>query len=219
VQYAYDDRAVAVVNSTLQAFEGMRVAARVFDLNGQEKLRQTETVNVVPDGTLKVFQLPEPDNLTPTYFVVLTLEDPNGGVVSRNVYWLSTTAETLAWDDTEWHYTQVKRYADMTALNSLPAAQVKATARFAVSDEEGRARVTLENRSEAMAFFVHASVRKGQDGEEILPVLWEDNYVTLAPGESLDLGATYAAGDLGSAVPAVRVEGWNVARGWAETSP
>jgi exo-1,4-beta-D-glucosaminidase len=49
-------------------------------------------------------------------------------------------------------------------------------------------------------------------GEEVLPVLWEDNDVTLAPGETLELGATWAPKDLGSAAPVVRVEGWNVAR-------
>jgi exo-1,4-beta-D-glucosaminidase len=62
-----------------------------------------------------------------------------------------------------------------------------------------------------MAFFVHASVRKGEEGDEVLPVLWSDNDVTLAPGESLDLTATYAVSELGSVMPAVRVEGWNVA--------
>jgi Exo-beta-D-glucosaminidase Ig-fold domain len=28
-------------------------------------------------------------------------------------------------------------------------------------------------------------VNRGQNGEEILPVLWEDNYVSLMPGEKL----------------------------------
>ena len=62
-------------------------------------------------------------------------------------------------------------------------------------------------------------MRQGEDGEEVLPVLWEDNYVTLAPGERLELGATYAASDLGGATPAVRVEGWNVERAFADSSP
>jgi exo-1,4-beta-D-glucosaminidase len=178
-----------------------------------------ETVDVGPDSSARVFSLPEVEGLTPTWFAILTLEDPTGGVVSRNVYWLSTTEETMAWDDTEWYYTPVERYADMTALDTLPPAEVKATARFATSGEEGRARVVLENRSDGVAFFVRASVRKGEGGEEILPVLWEDNDVTLAPGESLELGATYAASAPGSEAPAVRVEGWNVAEGWAETGP
>ena len=212
VQFAYDDRSVAVVSSSLQSFPGMKVTAKVYDLNGVEKHSRSETVNVAPDSSVKVFQLPEPEGLTPTYFVVLTLDDANGGTVSRNVYWLSTKPEVMAWDDTKWYYTPVRRYADMTALDTLPPAEVKTTARFATSGEDGRARVTLENASDAMAFFVHLSVRKGEDGEEVLPVLWEDNDVTLAPGETLELAATYAAKDLAAAAPAVRVEGWNVAR-------
>jgi exo-1,4-beta-D-glucosaminidase len=63
-----------------------------------------------------------------------------------------------------------------------------------------------------MAFFVRSSVRRGEGGDEVLPVLWSDNDVTLAPGETLELTGTWAASDLGAARPAVRVEGWNVAR-------
>ena len=212
VQYAYDDRSVVVVSSSLQSFAGMKVTAEVYDLNGALKHSRSETVDVAPDGTVKVFALPAPEGLTPTYFVVLTLDDSTGGTVSRNVYWLSTTPEVLAWDKTRWYYTPVERYADMTALDTLPPVEVKATARFASSGDDGRVRVALENTSDGMAFFVHLSVRRGEDGEEVLPVLWEDNDVTLAPGETLDLGATYAMKDAGSAPPTVRVEGWNVAR-------
>ncbi len=212
VQYAYDDRSVAVVSSSLQSFPGMKVTAMVYDLNGALKHSQSETVDVAPDSSVKVFPLPEPEGLTPTYFVVLTLDDATGGTVSRNVYWLSTTPEVMAWDDTKWYYTPVERYADMTALETLPPAMLKATVRFSTSGDDGRARVTLENASDVIAFFVHLSVRKGEDGEEVLPVFWEDNDVTLAPGETLELGATWAAKDLAAVAPALRVEGWNVAR-------
>jgi len=212
VQYAYDDRSAVVVNSTLKDFPGMTVTARVFDLNGVEKHSHTEKVDVAPDGTAKVFALPEVEGLTSAYFVVLVLDDAAGGTVSRNVYWLSTKPETLAWDDTKWYYTPVEEYADLTALDSLPPAEVEATAHVATSGEQGRAHVRLENTSKAMAFFVHPSVHKGEDGDEVLPVLWSDNDVTLAPGETLELEATWAAGDLGPVSPVVRVEGWNVER-------
>ena len=84
---------------------------------------------------------------------------------------------------------------------------MKATARFA----GGRASVSLENPSKALAFLVHLAVRKGPGGEEVLPVLWEDNYVTLLPGEKRELTATYAPKDLGAATPVVTVDGWNIA--------
>jgi exo-1,4-beta-D-glucosaminidase len=212
VLYDYGDRAIVVVNATLDDFRGLGVTARVLDLDGTERLTRTETADVGPDGTVEVLRLPEPSGVTSTYFVVLTLDDATGGTVSRNVYWLSTKPDTLAWDNSVWYYTPVESYADMTALDDLPPAGVKASARFTLSGDEGRAHVRLENTSDAMAFFVHSSVRQGEEGEEVLPVLWSDNDVTLAPGETLELTATYAAGDLGAAQPAVRVEGWNVER-------
>ena len=44
----------------------------------------------------------------------------------------------------------------------------------------------------------------------MLPVLWQDNYVSLMPGEEREISATYDAKLLGNAEPSVQVEGWNV---------
>ncbi len=212
VQYAYDDRSVVVVNSTLKEHKGLKVTVRVLDLASKELLARTAPVDVGPDGSVKVFQVPEPPGLTPTWFLALTLDDASDRTVSRNVYWLSTKPDVLAWDKSEWYYTPQTQYADLTGLQNLPPAEVKATARF----EGGRARVTLENPSKALAFLVHLAVRKGPGGEEVLPVLWEDNYVTLLPGETRELAATYAAKDLGGAAPVVTVDGWNIAEATAK---
>ncbi len=206
VQYAYDDRSVVVVNSTLQEHRGLKATARVLDLASKERFAKTAPVDVGPDGSVKVFAVPEPEGLTPTYFLALQLDDAAGRTVSRNVYWLSTQKDVLAWDKSEWYYTPVTAYADLTGLQQLPPAEVKAQARF----ESGRAKVTLENPSKALAFLVHLAVRKGPGGEEVLPVLWDDNYVTLLPGETRELEATYAPKDLGAATPVLTVDGWNV---------
>jgi exo-1,4-beta-D-glucosaminidase len=56
---------------------------------------------------------------------------------------------------------------------------------------------------------VRLKVNEGQGGEEILPVLWEDNYVSLLPGEKREIAATYRASELGAVKPAVEVKGWN----------
>jgi exo-1,4-beta-D-glucosaminidase len=53
-------------------------------------------------------------------------------------------------------------------------------------------------------------VAKGARGEEILPVVWQDNYISLMPGEKRELTATYRASELGPAKPVVEVSGWNV---------
>lgn len=212
VQFAYDDRSVVVVNSTLQEHRGLKATARVLDLASKELLARTAPVDVGPDGSVKVLKVEEPPGLTPTYFLFLQLDDAAGRTVSRNVYWLSTKKDVLAWDKSEWYYTPVTDYADLTGLQQLPPAEVKASARF----ESGRARVTLQNPSKALAFLVHLAVRKGPDGEEVLPVLWDDNYLTLLPGETREIEAAYAPKDLGSATPVVTVDGWNVAEAAAK---
>jgi len=52
----------------------------------------------------------------------------------------------------------------------------------------------------------------GKGGEEALPVTWEDNYISLLPGESRTLTARYNVRDLGGASPKVIVTGWNIHR-------
>jgi exo-1,4-beta-D-glucosaminidase len=70
--------------------------------------------------------------------------------------------------------------------------------------------VTVENPSRNLAFFVRLKVDRGANGDEILPVVWEDNYISLLPGEKREVTATYSAKDLGTAEPKVEVSGWNV---------
>jgi exo-1,4-beta-D-glucosaminidase len=75
----------------------------------------------------------------------------------------------------------------------------------------GRATVTLSNSTSAIAFFIRLQVT-GKDGEEALPVIWEDNYVTLLPGETRRLSASYRVRDLGGGAPTLVLTGWNVNR-------
>jgi exo-1,4-beta-D-glucosaminidase len=93
----------------------------------------------------------------------------------------------------------------------MPTAEVKATAHFTTRAGTGTARVTLRNPGRSIAFFMRLQVT-GREGEEALPVLWEDNYLSLLPGETRVVTATYHVRDLGGALPQVVVSGWNVHR-------
>lgn len=70
--------------------------------------------------------------------------------------------------------------------------------------------INLENRGKSLAFFIRLKVNRGAGGPEILPVLWQDNYFSLLPGEKRTLRATYRFSDLGGANAAVEVSGWNI---------
>jgi exo-1,4-beta-D-glucosaminidase len=93
----------------------------------------------------------------------------------------------------------------------MPTAAVYATARFSSRGGMGEARVTLKNPGQSVAFFMRLQLT-GRDGEEALPVLWEDNYLSLGPGETRVITATYRVRDLAGAPPRVVLTGWNVRR-------
>ena len=158
--------------------------------------------------TSSIFLLPNG-----TYFVELALTDGSGHVVSRNVYWLSTAAERLAWRRSKWFFTPTKSYADLTALSSLPEVRPKAVACGSTSaDGTGEMRVTVTNDSEDVAFFVRLRLRAGANGADVTPVTWSDEYVTLMPGEEQTMTARFATADLHGQQPSVELSGWNVAR-------
>jgi len=86
---------------------------------------------------------------------------------------------------------------------------LKVTDRSERKGEQEITHVTLQNPSKSLAFFVRLKVDKGVKGEEILPVVWEDNYISLLPGEKREITATYRASELGTAKPTIEVSGWN----------
>jgi len=211
VQYSYDDKSVVVVNSLYEPFNGMKVTAKVLNMDLTEKFTKEATLDVGPDSSNRVFVLPELSGLTTSYFLKLTLQDSAGKPVSSNFYWLSTTPETLDWEKSKWYYTPTKSFADFTALQNLPKVELKVATHIAHKNDEDVAHVTVTNPGPHLAFFVHLRITKGRGGEELLPILWQDNYFSLLPGEKKEITATYRMEDLEGTHPVVEVDGWNVA--------
>jgi len=207
--YGYDDHSITAVNSQYGDVKGLRLVTKVLNLDMTEKFSSENTIDVPADGVLKVLTLPEIAGLSPTYFVALRVSDGNGNVVGQNFYWLSTKPETLDWEKSTWYTTPTISYADFTALSQLPKVRLKVSSHSESKGESEITHVTLENPSKSLAFFVRLKLDKGRAGGEILPVLWQDNYISLLPGEKREITASYRANDLGAAAPYVEVKGWN----------
>jgi exo-1,4-beta-D-glucosaminidase len=210
VLYGYDDRGVWVVNSTYAAARGLRAKATVLNIDLTSKFTKEVVLDVAEDGTVQAFAIPEIANLSATYFVKLELRDAAGKVVSDNFYWLSTKPDAYAWDKSDYRLTPVTEHADLTALATLPRAEVAFTSRTERKKNENITRVKVRNPSNALAFMVRARLLKGANGDDVLPVLWDDNFITLLPGEEREMSATYSAADLGTLKPVIQIEGWNV---------
>jgi exo-1,4-beta-D-glucosaminidase len=213
IQYSYDDRSIVVVNSFYEEFKKMKVTAQVYNLDLSEKFSKTETLDVSPDSSTRVFAIPELQGLSTTYFVRLTLENAAGKLASSNFYWLSAQPDVSDWKNSTWYFTPISTYADLTGLESLPKVSLKVSSRIEHTDDAiDTFYVTVENPTQNLAFFVHPKITKEKGGDEVVPVFWEDNYFPLMPSEKRTVKAVYKMEDLEGATPAVEVDGWNVAR-------
>jgi len=208
--YGYDDHSVWLVSSQYVDAKGLKVAARVFNLDATEKFSKEVTLDAGADSTAKVLEIPAIDGLSAAYFLDLRVTDSGGKLVGSNFYWLSTKPETIDWEKSLWYVTPTQSYADYTSLAQLPKVKLKVFSHTERKGDSSVTRIAIENPSKSLAFFVRLKVNKGKGGEEIVPVVWQDNYVSLLPGEKREITATYRTAGLGTAKPEVEVQGWNV---------
>ncbi len=187
------DRTVQVVNNRFEAVEGVRVRARLLDLESRVRWERQANVDIPANSVQEAFQVEVPEDISPVYFVRLDLLDRNGMPVSENFYWMARN--------------ELKQLAH---LEQLPPAELTAQMTLHPQATETLAEVTVQNRSDRIAFLVHLSICQGSDGEEILPVWWEDNYVCLLPGESRRIRARFPTAQAGEQKPVVKLSGWNL---------
>ena len=214
VLYSYDDRAVVLTSENGQSLTGVTVNARVYNLDATEKWSQQAKLNLTPDTPAVAFNVPSPPDLTSTYFLKLTATAQGGKLLSDNFYWLSTKSDQLDWTAThDTVYTPQSVYADLTGLQDLPQVTLAATVASTGQSQDGFVprSVSIHNSNKAVALMVHLRVQD-RHNQEVTPTLWEDNYVSLLPGESRKLVVRTPAGvDLAKPLH-VTVDGWNVTR-------
>jgi exo-1,4-beta-D-glucosaminidase len=211
VQFSYDDRVVAVVNGKQTAQTGLKVVAKLYDISGAEKFSREASLDVPADGVAKSIAIPEPADISSSYFLSLQLLSPAGQLLSRNFYWISTKPDVLDFAKTEWYYTPQTDFADFSALQDLPKASVRAALRPAAGTEHDAAfQVVIENTGKSVAFLTRLRLVRGKEHTEILPVFWDNNYISLLPGEKREVSVFVRKSDLGAAQPELLLDGWNL---------
>ncbi len=193
LQYSYLDRTVTLLNQTLQPREGLEALAQVFDFNGKQLWEKRAPARANPNSYADLFQIPELDSATTIYFVRLALAGERGEALSRNFYWLSAAPQ-----------------ADFKGLAKLPPVKLEVDHTTEQKGPDSVTRVLLKNPTDRIAFFIHAAVLAGGGGDEVVPVRWDDNYLSLVPGESREVTARYATEDLKGKTPVLDVDGWNI---------
>ncbi|HEV2351394.1 MAG TPA: glycoside hydrolase [Terriglobia bacterium] len=215
--YATGDRRTAhiyVVNQTLAARRDLKATVRFYNLDGSVKFSKELTgVNIGPATREEILTIPRIGGMSSTYFVRCQLSSSDGAPMVDNLYWQSTTDDDIGGpqNETAFILKQVA-WADFTALNTMPGAEAGISGSVKQTGDESRAKITITNNSSHIAFFMRAEVTRGPDGEEVLPITYEDNYVTLFPSETRTLWAKFRTADLSGRKAHLRLEGYNVSK-------
>ncbi len=203
---------VRVVNQTLQDRRGLQVRVRAYDFNGKSVFDQRSTVDVNAQGVVQALTLPALKNITPVYFVRCELFEAGGTRIVDNVYWQSSDPDRVGprANDKALTLTQ-EHWADFTSLQSMTKVHLDVKGEVRRSAASSEALVSLHNPSSHLAFFVRVEITGGKNGNEILPVTYDNNYVTVFPGETVSVRGNFNLPDR-AGKPWVRVEGVNAPR-------
>ena len=193
VQLNESDGDLQIINNLPTPLDGAQANIAIYNIDGTLASQQTVPVNAEPDAALDLGQVVIPSTVSTTYFVELQLQDATGNLISRNFYWQSLPTNL----------------DDLTALNTLPAVPLQATVVRQDANGMTNIAVTLLNESTSIALMAHVQLRRQTSGERVLPVYYDNNYVSLAPNESATINIQANLSDLQGDEALVVLDGWN----------
>ena len=97
------------------------------------------------------------------------MTDKDGSLISENFYWRNGVKDL-----------------DYTPLNTLAEAPVTGEL-ISGSASKGTVRILLRNPSQTVSFANRLRLVNKETGERVLPILMNDNYITLMPGEEREV--------------------------------
>ncbi len=191
VIYDYYKASLFVVNDRLEDKNRCRVKVSIYDIQSELKYQKEVAVDLKANSSREILSL-SGLNIPSVYFIDTRLYDEHGREIDNNFYWISPRKDILDYNDKrvrDYIYTPSKQYADFTALNGMRKVEITSSMGNKKGEHKTVFEVTLENKSDKIAFFIHPAIRDSDTGETILPVLWSDNYVSLLPHETRVLQA------------------------------
>jgi hypothetical protein len=186
--------AVEVVNYSAGARAGLTARAEILNLDGTSRWTRSAGLDLKEDATATPFTIAWPADLTDVHFVRLKLLRGET-VLSENFYWRG------------------KQEANFTALRGMPAAKLDVTTETRRDGARWTLTATVKNSSATPALMIRLKAVRATTGDRILPALYEDNYFSLAGGESRQVKIEFQDADARGEAPVVRLEAFNSAAG------
>lgn len=179
IQLNANNNQVSVINILSKQFDGLKVRARAYDTEMKMKWEREEAIDMKADCYQEVFKVPSLADITPVYFVKLELLDAKGKVLSDNIYWRSS-----------------KNPENYSELSKLEYVKPELSYKAEETKDECIIKVKVKNTDRKISFMNRLAVVKKNTNEEILPTFWDDNFITLLPGEEKSVTAKVSKIDL-----------------------
>jgi hypothetical protein len=189
-QYNIVTKQVELVNTALTG-HNVTVKAQLYNTNGSVVFEKEESAAIATNSTKRLFDIPKPAGVEGVYFLKLTLLE-SGKFITDNIYWLTTKPN------------------DYTGLTGLPKANsvIKTALNQMGNSYTGTVTILSEKN---ISFFNRVKVFDKNSGKRILPVHYSDNYVTLMPGDSKEIGLEFTS-SLPKEQIEIVVESWTDAK-------
>jgi exo-1,4-beta-D-glucosaminidase len=208
--YNYGDKNIWVNNDYLQSYDDLLLEVKVFDLNSNLVFEQNKEFNIGANSAEMIVEMPEFTGISTSYFVDLRLYCNKGEPVENNFYWLSTVEDVPDFENTTWYWTPNKQHADHTRLSNLPKVELDYSFAAQKTSDEIELTVEVNNPNDLLAFFVEFQLLDKSTGEPVLPVFWDDNYISLLPGEKRKFFGKVGSKNVDSGNLQVLMQGINV---------
>ena len=195
IQMTLPECKIQVVNHRAEPLTDVTASATVYDLSGHPDQSTNETLTATAGDCTDAFTLDFPAD--GAHFVNLELRDSRGNLLSRNFYWHARDEHQLQ------------------QLNSLPQVAIKGKWHLRHSANGPFIEGLIKNTGKVPALEVRLTLRDKKNGQRILPAFYNDNYISLLPGETRKFRIDFQEGRPDSATgannhPEITLNGWNV---------
>ncbi len=191
IQLNLDDSVVAFVNRSYQSQQNLAADIKVYDLNSKLLFNQNQKVSL---NTSEVKESVSLQNLLAKEqgisFVVLSLKNSTGKTISQNTYWFAPDH-------------------NFKELNEMPSSKLEAKIlKTEKLKSETRWTFQVTNTTNKLAFFINPQII--ENGKEILPSFWSDNYFSLPANGSTTISVSVPNTEINGEGPKLSLSAWNV---------
>lgn len=163
IQMNADDKAIVVINNSIQAYKNITAVAKWYDIAGKEIYAKSKKINLAINDLATVFSADLPGIAPPpVYLVRLTLVNKASISIAENAYW-RTNAETK----------------NFKAFNGLPATTISYKH---IQSIDGSYYFRIKNESASIALSIKLNLLDAK-GDIVLPAFFSHGYFDLLPNE------------------------------------